>query len=65
MKIKISNDGVFADDVKIPGVMSAEIRNINIGHSQMEVHLIFEVSEVDVQYKQRQGVPAELISNIA
>lgn len=59
-KITIKNDGVYVDDVPIPGVTSAEVKNINPGTTgNMEVVLHFPAREVDVQYKQRE-IPASV-----
>lgn len=58
-KITISNKGVYIDGTEIPGVTSAEIRNINSGElGAIEVALILRTAEIDVQYKlwsQRDG----------
>lgn len=58
-KITISNKGVYIDGTEIPGVASAEIRNINPGElGAIEVALILRTAEIDVQYKlwsQRDG----------
>lgn len=57
-KITIKNDGVYVDDVKVPSVIGAEIKNINPGvEGAMEVALIFPVYEIDVQYKLWCGAP--------
>lgn len=60
-KISITNEGVFIDNVKVTGVTGVEIKNINLGNTgKMEVALLFQVSEVDVQYQQRIGLRNEL-----
>ena len=52
-KLTITKEGVFLDGALIPGVVSAEIKNINPGPMLMEVALHFMVSEIDVQYGMR------------
>lgn len=50
-KITINNDGVFVDGLAIPGVVTAEVKNINPGTSgAMEVVLTIRTAEVDIQY---------------
>lgn len=60
-KITITSEGVFIDQLKLPGVTVAEVKNINLGHNgMMEVALQFQVREVDIQYRQRIGFRDEL-----
>lgn len=60
-KISITNEGVFIDQMKIPGVTGVQIKNINLGHKgMMEVALQFQVREVDIQYQQRIGLGDEV-----
>lgn len=49
-KLTISKEGVFLDETPIPGVVSAEIKNINPGPELMEIALHCVVHEIDVQY---------------